>query len=57
MAPANVAQEFKALGWNDKAEFDRRIAEWKEGMKQFGVTLKRCAKPFVNPFAEQPRHS
>ena len=57
MAPADVAQQFTALGWNDKAEFDRKIVEWKEGMKQYGVTLKPCAKPFVNPFAEQPRHS
>jgi hypothetical protein len=57
MAPADVAQEFTALGWNDKAEFDRKIDDWKKGMKQYGVTLKPCAKPFVNPFAEQPRHS
>ncbi|MCL6729785.1 hypothetical protein [Sphingomonas hankyongi] len=56
-APSAIAQEFKRVGWNDKAEIDKRIAEWKSGMKSFGVTLKACAKPVENPFAAQPRHS
>ena len=41
----------------DAIHAEWKIAEWKHGMKQYGVTLKPCAKPFVNPFAEQPRHS
>jgi len=45
-----VADEMRALGWDDEARIDAKIREFKAGMKGYGFTLKPCAKPFTNPF-------
>jgi len=48
-----LAEQMGSLGWNDRERVDALISKAKRDMKSFGFKLKPCAKPFVNPFAQQ----
>lgn len=50
-APA-LATSMKELGWNDKAEVDRWIAEDEAADRKRGAKWRPCVKPERNPFAQ-----
>jgi hypothetical protein len=47
-----LADEMKELGWNDKAEIDRSIAEDQAADRKRAAKWRPCVKPERNPFAE-----
>ena len=50
-----IAKQMRALGWDDEKHLDALIAGVKRDMSGFGFQFKPCAKPLVNPFANQQR--
>jgi hypothetical protein len=44
------ASAMKKLGWNDKAEVDRWIAEDRAGDRERGFQWRPCVGPYNNPF-------
>ena len=48
---AVLAAGMKELGWNDKAEIERWIAEGRTDDRKEGSRWRSCVKPERNPFA------
>ena len=48
---AVLATAMRELGWNDRAEIDRWIAEGQEEDRKQGSRWRACVKPERNPFA------
>ena len=47
-----LAENMRELGWDDKAEFDRWIAEDQAADRKRPVKWRSCVKPERNPFAQ-----
>jgi len=45
-----LADRMKELGWNDKSEVDRWIAEEQANDRKQGSKWRPCVKPERNPF-------
>jgi len=48
-----IAEQMRALGWDDEKHMDVLIDGAKRDMSGFGFKLKPCAKAFANPFADK----
>lgn len=50
LSSEGIANQMRALGWNDEKHLDALISGVKRDMSGFGFKFKPCAKPLLNPF-------
>ena len=53
----SIADQMRALGWNDAGHLDALIGGVKRDMSHFGFKFKPCAKQLLNPFRSNARPS
>lgn len=51
----SIADQMRALGWNDVDHLDALIGGVRRDMSHFGFKFKPCSKPLLNPFRNNAR--